>query len=575
MKKRVWVLLTAMLAGFEASQAGLIESYVARIGPNDHYSSRGVRLRSVAEILRQDRANLHRFGLGDPEDQYDSYFRSASRRSRIARYYRHGIIEPGLASEILYGNPLIRVEVYPGSLVVSRAQPSYNPAPPPVHTTTLPPAAPPPVAAPPVTTAPVPPTPVLLKSLQDLQTDILGRLRRHGGLASFGYEELARRYGPIPMKHELVGLYRLPPTGLPRVLAVAASSPARHNDYHAAHVQLSFFEYLRDLQGNWHLQESHIATEKYGGWGAAPDRKEIKVLELGPGGLYGIAMEGTGTGQGWLIRSMWLLMPASTIFIDALKLELGSDNGGTGQPPVTDWKADYRLENTGSSFYDIVVHRHGVKEGKKIDETLRYRFDPIEHKYLPVRGGSGSAPTATHPPLPAKEKGADFHTGTGDLVATLRLPVMLQSFRKLFGEPHRAIYPAPDEDSPMGQIYVWNFDGARLEVMVDNYDSTGPRYDAKTLGVWLISDGKKYVPSLCGTELGKDTIVEAYRKVLACLPSTATGKLPVSAMQYPWFEEPVILKFKDPRTGLFNVLYFKYGYLWKIWQGSVDPTEAG
>jgi hypothetical protein len=282
--KKAWVGMSALLAAISFSRAVPIESYVARIGPDDHYSSRGVRLQKVAEILRQDRANLHRFGLGDPEDQYDSYFRLASRRSRIARYYRRGIIEPGLASEILYGNPLIRVEVYPGSLVVSRAQPSYNPAPPPVHTTTLPPAAPPPVAAPPVTTAPVPPTPVLLKSLQDLQTDILGRLRRHGGLASFGYEELARRYGPIPMKHELVGLYQLPPTGLPRVLAVAASSPARHNDFHAAYVQLSFFVYLQDLQGNWHLQESHIATEKYGGWGRRPTAKRSRFSSWGLAG---------------------------------------------------------------------------------------------------------------------------------------------------------------------------------------------------------------------------------------------------------------------------------------------------
>ena len=566
-------LLGIFFLGMEGLYGRLIESYIARIGPDDHYSSQGVRLKSVAEILRQDRANFHRFSRGDPEDQYDSYFRRASHRSYIARYYRHGIIEPGLASEILYGDPLIRVEVYPGSLAISRARSRTSAAPPVHNTTRLPPAASPPVTAPPVTTIQTSPSLSLPKSMQDLRSDALGRLRAHGDLASFGYGDLARRYGPVPMKHEIVGLYRLPPADLPRILVTAASSPARHNDFHAAHVRLSFFEYLQDLQGVWHLQKSDIATEQYGSWGAAPERKEIKILELGPGGLYGIALEETGTGQGWLTRGVRILMPAGTTFLDAWELELESNNGGTGQLPATDWKADYRLENAGGSFYDIVVHRYGIKAGRKVDQILRYRFDPSRNRYLPVSTSTATA-KAAHSPQPAATEGTSFHTGTGDLVAGIRLPVTIQRLRELFGTPHRIIYPPADDDSPMGQLYVWNFDGAILQVMADAYERSGVRYQANSIGAWLISSGGKYVPSLYGVDLGKDGIAEVYRKVLNSFDPKAQKDFPVSIGQYPWQEEPLVLKFRDPHTALFDVFYFKNGYLWKIWQGSVDPTIA-
>ena len=40
-----------------------IDGYVARLSVDDHYNSKGVRLDNVAAIIRQDRANVHRFGV--------------------------------------------------------------------------------------------------------------------------------------------------------------------------------------------------------------------------------------------------------------------------------------------------------------------------------------------------------------------------------------------------------------------------------------------------------------------------------------------------------------------------------
>jgi hypothetical protein len=270
---------------------------------------------------------------------------------------------------------------------------------------------------------------------------------------------------------------------------------------------------------------------------------------------------------------MELLMPAGEILSDVLQLDLESNNAGTGAAPVTDWKAQYRVEASHHPFYDIVYHKKGVDQGQKVEATVRYRFVPAKMKYLPVSPG---VPIEASSLRPATEKGANFYSGTGDLVPTLHLPATLQAFKTLFGPPQRILYPPAEDDSPMGQLYCWHFDGATLKVMADDYDRTRPNYRAGTLGMWLVSDGTKAVPSLCGAELGKDDIAEVYRKIQGCFRANpgGGGNYPLSIGQYPWQEEPLVLKFKDPRTGLMDLFYFREGILWKIWQGKVDPTMA-
>ena len=63
--------------------SGYVGSYVARISDRDHYSSRGNHLNKTSDILQQDRANYHRFGIRDSEDEWDSYFSSRRHRSQM------------------------------------------------------------------------------------------------------------------------------------------------------------------------------------------------------------------------------------------------------------------------------------------------------------------------------------------------------------------------------------------------------------------------------------------------------------------------------------------------------------
>ncbi|MEM7775905.1 MAG: hypothetical protein AAF732_09875 [Pseudomonadota bacterium] len=101
----------ALLAGPAHAQT-LIESYVAHLSERDHFNSRGDRLRSAAAIIRQDRANFHRFGLRDPSDESDGFFSLKSNRGRLERLLRRGRAAPGVVNRIVNGTPFIRVNVY-------------------------------------------------------------------------------------------------------------------------------------------------------------------------------------------------------------------------------------------------------------------------------------------------------------------------------------------------------------------------------------------------------------------------------------------------------------------------------
>ncbi len=97
----------------------LLDSYIARIGPNDHFNSRGVRLKSASAIIRQDRANFHKFGKADAEDEFDSFFNSKANRGRMERMLRNGSSTQSAINSIVNHQPLIRVKIYRNSVVVT------------------------------------------------------------------------------------------------------------------------------------------------------------------------------------------------------------------------------------------------------------------------------------------------------------------------------------------------------------------------------------------------------------------------------------------------------------------------
>ncbi|KAB2951494.1 MAG: hypothetical protein F9K19_18855 [Rhizobiaceae bacterium] len=94
-------------------------SYVARISSSDHYASDGYALDTAAQMVRQDRANFHRFGIRDPEDDSDPWFRTTAARARFEKMLNKSSAMSGATrNAIANGEPLVEVEVYSSSVRV-------------------------------------------------------------------------------------------------------------------------------------------------------------------------------------------------------------------------------------------------------------------------------------------------------------------------------------------------------------------------------------------------------------------------------------------------------------------------
>ena len=85
--------------------------YRARIGLRDHRNSRGVKLPNAAQVIQQDRANYHKRGIRDPEDEPDPRFADDAARRRLSVLLSAGI-DPRDAQEIMKGTPLVEVKVF-------------------------------------------------------------------------------------------------------------------------------------------------------------------------------------------------------------------------------------------------------------------------------------------------------------------------------------------------------------------------------------------------------------------------------------------------------------------------------
>ena len=112
MKRFLALLLLSGAFALPAFADRLLESYTARLSSQDHFNSSGSRLASAAAIIRQDRANYHKFGQRDPEDEGDRYFASASNREVLESLLQRGASTRGALNAIVNGTPLVQVSIF-------------------------------------------------------------------------------------------------------------------------------------------------------------------------------------------------------------------------------------------------------------------------------------------------------------------------------------------------------------------------------------------------------------------------------------------------------------------------------
>ncbi len=90
----------------------LVDSYTARLSAKDHANSGGEPLKLVADIIRQDRANYHKFNIRDNEDTGDHVFNNKDDRGRITVMLEQGHIDQATTQSILNGTPVVLVNTY-------------------------------------------------------------------------------------------------------------------------------------------------------------------------------------------------------------------------------------------------------------------------------------------------------------------------------------------------------------------------------------------------------------------------------------------------------------------------------
>ncbi len=109
------LFLAALLASVALSPAvadELIGSYRAFIGRDDLYNSNGERLTKPWQVLRQDRANFHKYGISQRGDEDDDFFASAENRANMEYMVQHGSIARFAAKALVRGNVMVTVEIY-------------------------------------------------------------------------------------------------------------------------------------------------------------------------------------------------------------------------------------------------------------------------------------------------------------------------------------------------------------------------------------------------------------------------------------------------------------------------------
>src|SRR5688572_12316112 len=107
MKRLVFLLLAAVLLGLThpASADILLEDYLAVLSEQDHLNSKGGRLTEAAAIIRQDRANYHKFGRRDQGDENDEFFADAANREELERLLKQGTSDKDALDYIVKNTP--------------------------------------------------------------------------------------------------------------------------------------------------------------------------------------------------------------------------------------------------------------------------------------------------------------------------------------------------------------------------------------------------------------------------------------------------------------------------------------
>ncbi len=106
------VAAAVLAAAVPATAQNWLGSYTAYIGPQDLVNSNGQRLWEPWQIIRQDRANFHRFNRRDVGDHGDPWCVDADARAALEQAVMNYPLDPASRQAIVQGSVWVQVDVY-------------------------------------------------------------------------------------------------------------------------------------------------------------------------------------------------------------------------------------------------------------------------------------------------------------------------------------------------------------------------------------------------------------------------------------------------------------------------------
>ncbi len=198
---------------------------------------------------------------------------------------------------------------------------------------------------------------------------VVEQLRNFGGAQEYGLD--LPESGSSEVAHEVLDFYYLKYMECAAYIAVAVTRTVPPHDYHAAMPSLSFVEFIETAHG-WQLGTVHVNALHAGSWGAPP--AEMKAMEIGYN-MFAIAIEGGFMNQGCIAGYTSIHTTVTDEFKEVFSIETFADDAGSGHRQRNTWRSEIKVVREGTSFYDLVVTRTGLRDGKKINEKELYRFD--------------------------------------------------------------------------------------------------------------------------------------------------------------------------------------------------------
>ncbi len=178
------------------------------------------------------------------------------------------------------------------------------------------------------------------------------------------------------LEHGIVGFYDTPIKN--QKIAIAYTKPQKEYDCHACAPAISFFIFEIN-NNNWLLKKSYINAMENGQWGMPDAKDAYNIVDLGSN-LYGLMIKYGGVNQGFIEEDVAIYTFNEQKIERVFDEMIGADDSGARETSQNSWQATISFDKS-SDPYNIILHKHGIENSKKIDEQILYSYSAQKHEY--------------------------------------------------------------------------------------------------------------------------------------------------------------------------------------------------